>query len=107
GLVLLVLALAVPLFVVGRARRNPLGAAALGAYVAFLAHAGVDWDWELPAVTLTALACAAAVLVAARRGEAVAPARSRLRWPALAVALALGAAAFVGAVGHTALDPGG
>ena len=43
--------------------------ASLAAYVAYLAHAGVDWDWEMPAVTLAALACAAALLAAPRERD--------------------------------------
>jgi hypothetical protein len=38
------------------------GAAAAGAYVAFLFHAGVDWDWEMPAVTVAGLACGVALM---------------------------------------------
>jgi O-antigen ligase len=75
GLALLLCALAVPLAAVGAARRNPLAAGALGAYVAFLVHAGIDWDWEMPAVTLAALACGIALLLAAR-GDGRAPARN-------------------------------
>jgi tetratricopeptide (TPR) repeat protein len=66
GLALLLCALGTPLVAVGAARRNPLAAAALGAYVAFLVHAGIDWDWEMTAVTLTGLACGVALLLAAR-----------------------------------------
>jgi O-antigen ligase len=66
GLLLLVAALAVPLRAAVRARQHPLTAAATGAYVAFLVHAGLDWDWEMPAVTLAGLFCGVALLVAAR-----------------------------------------
>jgi O-antigen ligase len=67
GLALLVAAFALPLAAAFRARRHPLAGATFGAYVAFLAHASVDWDWEVPIVTLTGLACAAALLFMARR----------------------------------------
>ena len=67
GLVVLVALLALPLTaVVAARRRHPLAVAAAGAYVAFLAHAAVDWDWEMPVVTVTALVCAVVVLKAAR-----------------------------------------
>ena len=66
GLVLLVLGLAPPLYAAARARGRALVPAAVGAYVAYLVHAIVDWDWELAAVTLAALGCGAAILVAAR-----------------------------------------
>jgi O-antigen ligase len=69
GLVLLLCALAVPLGALRAARRHPLAAAALGAYVAFLVHAGIDWDWEMTSVTLTALVCGVALLIAARGAE--------------------------------------
>jgi O-Antigen ligase len=67
GLCLLVAVFALPLLAAFPARRNPLGPATAGAYVAFLAHASVDWDWEVPVVTLSALMCAAALLFMARR----------------------------------------
>ncbi len=67
GLVLLLAALGLPLAVAVGARADPLTAAALGPYVAFLAHTAQDWDWELPAVTVAALACAVALLLSARR----------------------------------------
>jgi len=69
GLAFLLCALAVPLAAVGAARSHPLAAGALGAYVAYLVHAGIDWDWEMPAVTVAALACGIALLLAARRAE--------------------------------------
>ena len=62
GLALLLVALGAPLVAGVRARGNPLLPGAFGAYVAFLAHAGVDWDWELPAVTLAGLVLAVALL---------------------------------------------
>jgi len=59
GLALLGLALAPPLLAGFRGG----SAAAAGGYVAFLAHAGLDWDWEFPAVTGAGLLCGAALLV--------------------------------------------
>jgi O-antigen ligase len=100
GLALLIAALSVPLVVAAR-RRSALTATAGSAYVAFLAHAALDWDWQLPAVTVAALICAAVVLAASR------PLASRDRPHArralvLASALALVAAAAAG-VGNRAL----
>ena len=70
GLALLACALAIPLAAApAAARRHPLAPAALGAYVAFLLHAGIDWDWEMTSVTLAALACGVAILLAARGSE--------------------------------------
>jgi O-antigen ligase len=66
GLVLLLIVLGAPLAALPRAR-SPAVPAAIGVYVAYLVHAGVDWDWEMPAVTLAALLCGAAVLAASRR----------------------------------------
>jgi O-antigen ligase len=68
GLLILLAALAVPLLALRRAQ-NPIAAAAAGAYVAFLVHAGVDWDWELPAVTVVGLVAGAVLIVASRRAE--------------------------------------
>jgi hypothetical protein len=102
GLALLVVALAPPLLAAVRARNRALVAPACGAYVAYLAHAIVDWDWELPAVTLAALACGAAVLVAARRevpGFALSP---RLRLAAAVAALPLLLFVVIALVGNAA-----
>lgn len=65
GLALLVLALGPPL--VGAFRGA--SAAAVGGYVAFLVHAGVDWDWEMPAVTVAGLLCGAVLLRGASAAE--------------------------------------
>ena len=62
GLGLLLVALGVPLVAAIRARRRTPVPAAAGAYVAFLAHAAVDWDWQLPALTLAALFCGIGLL---------------------------------------------
>jgi O-antigen ligase len=102
GLGLLLLALGVPAAVAIKARRRPLIAAALGAYVAFLVHAGVDWDWEMPAVTLTALLCGSAILAAARRDAA--PLTPRVRGGLLLLLVPLIAFALVGLVGNSALE---
>jgi O-antigen ligase len=96
GLILALAVVAVPLVAVRR--RDPMVAAAAGAYVAFVVHAGVDWDWEMPAVTLAGLFCGAALLVAARPDE-VPPLRRPLRI-GLAVA-ALGLTAFAAVLVRT------
>ena len=62
GLLLLVIALTVPLWTIPKARGIAPTASICGAYVAFLAHAAIDWDWEMPVVTITALLCAGALL---------------------------------------------
>ena len=105
GLALLALALVVPLVAAVRARGDPLAAPALGAYVACLVHAGIDWDWEMPAIILAALFCGASLLQAGRREDA--PLLSnRLRIAGLTAAAALCAFAFAGLVGNTALSDG-
>jgi len=104
GMALLGLALAVPLAAACVARRRALVPAATAAYVAYLAHAAIDWDWELPAVTLAALFCGGAVVIAARRDV---PALSnRARTAGAAAALVVSAFAAVGLLGSTALDDG-
>jgi O-antigen ligase len=91
GFALLLVAVGLPLAAV-RAR-DPLTSAALGPYVAYLAHTAQDWDWELPAVTVVAIACATALLSARRRERPLAqPARLAAGAAALVLAaLALGA----------------
>jgi len=103
GFVLLVLALAAP-FAAARSRRLPLVPVALGAYVAFLVHAGIDWDWEMPAVMLAGFACGAAALVAARTDAPRLGAR--VRYAGAALLVAVGAFAAVTLVGNRALDAG-
>ena len=103
GLVLLLLALGVPLVAAVLARGHPLVPAALGGYVAYLVHAGVDWDWELAALTMTGLVCGVALIAAASRdeGRELPPIA---RGAALASALLLGIVVFVGLVGASALS---
>jgi O-antigen ligase len=62
GLALLLVVLAVPLTVVGRVRRTPLVAAAGGVYVAYLAHAAVDWDWQIVLLTFVLLLSGMSIL---------------------------------------------
>jgi tetratricopeptide (TPR) repeat protein len=101
GLTLLVLALALPVAGALAARHRRLVPAAFGAYVAFLAHAAIDWDWEVPAVTLSALVVGGALLVAARGEHArVVPPQARLAGAAIASVLAL--ATTVALLGHAA-----
>ncbi len=80
GLALLILALLVPVVAAVRARSTAIVPVAFGGYVAWLAHAGVDWDWELLGVTLPALLVGVALVAAARQpgsrslGASLAPA---------------------------------
>jgi tetratricopeptide (TPR) repeat protein len=87
-----------------RARRHPLVAATTGAYVAYLAHTGVDWDWELPSITLVALLCGVALL-AAGQGPSVAAflLTARARAAGLAVTAALALFSLIGLLGNHAL----
>ena len=66
GLALVIAALGCPLAAAVRLRGDPVVVPAVGAYLAFVMHAAVDWDWQLPAVTVAALGCGAAVLLRAR-----------------------------------------
>jgi hypothetical protein len=104
GLILLVGALALPLSVLGAARRHPLVPAAAGAYAAYLIHTGVDWDWELPAVTLTGLLCGACLLIAARRSHRSRRLSPSTRWTGVAALVVAAGFAAVGLVGNTALS---
>jgi O-Antigen ligase len=104
GLILLIGALALPLSVLGIARRHPLVPGAAGAYAAYLVHTGVDWDWELPAVTLTGLLCGTCLLVAARSSQRSPRLSSSARWIGVAALVAATGLAAVGLVGNTALS---
>jgi O-antigen ligase len=102
GLVLLLIVFATPVIAAFDARREPLAVGALGAYVAYLVHAGVDWDWELTGVTVPALACGVA-LVALRPRTSTRGVPSRgVRFAAAAGAIALAGVALVGLVGTSA-----
>jgi hypothetical protein len=102
GLAVLLVALGTPLVAGLRTRHEPLTPAVLGAYVAFLVHAGVDWDWEMPSVTLMGLVCGGVLLVTARRAPLVAI-TGKPRTVVLASAVALTAFSVVGLVGNRAL----
>ena len=102
GLVLLAGALALPLAAAARARCSREPPAALGAYSAYVLHAGVDWDWELPGVTLVALVSGVSLLAAARPERLGSPSRP-LRVTAVALVLALSALAFVSVLGNVPL----
>jgi O-antigen ligase len=102
-LALLLVALGAPLVAALGARREPLAVGAFGAYVAYLAHAAVDWDWELLGVTVPALACGVALLALRPEHSAPVVPGPRLRIAGAAVAIALAVPAFVGLVGSSAL----
>jgi tetratricopeptide (TPR) repeat protein len=102
GLVLLLIVLGAPLVAAFGARREPLAIGALGAYVAYLAHAGVDWDWELTGLTLPALGCGVALLaLRPTASEPLVPGPG-LRFAGAAAAIALAGVALVGLVGASA-----
>jgi hypothetical protein len=105
GLLLLLCALGIPLAAAGAARAQPLAPAALGAYVAFVLHAGIDWDWEMPAVTLAALFCGGGLLLAAR-GEETPPLRGPWRALGVSVAASLCALSLLGFAGNRAAAAG-
>ncbi len=65
GLLLLVALIAVPVAAAFRARGRELVPLTLGAFVAWAAHAGIDWDWALLGVTAPALLCGVALLKSA------------------------------------------
>jgi hypothetical protein len=103
GLALLLAGLLAPLAALVR-RRRALSGVAAGVYLAFLAHAGVDWDWQMPAVTLAALFCGAAVLASTRGDDPSSAAVPRaLRIGGIALAIALAAFAFVSLRGNSAV----
>jgi hypothetical protein len=104
GLALLLTMLAIPLTAaLASARRQSLALPAVGVYVAFLAHAAVDWDWEMPAVTAVALVAGALLLVSARplqqRSRAVS---LRVVAPSVAGSVALAVVTAVALAGNSA-----
>jgi O-antigen ligase/Flp pilus assembly protein TadD len=102
GLALVLVVLGVPLVAAFGARREPFALGAVGAYTAYVVHAGIDWDWELTGLTLPALACGVALLVLrpSRAAPFVPP--TTFRVGGVALALALIAVAIVGLVGASA-----
>jgi O-antigen ligase len=99
GLLLLLAMLLAPLRGALARRRAPYVPAAVGAYAAFLVHAGLDWDWELPAVVVAALSCAAAGTAAGL--EPGRPLGRAVRGALLAVSAAFAACAIAGARSNT------
>jgi hypothetical protein len=106
GLAAFVLLLAPALVGAVRARANPLIPAALGAYVAFLLHAAVDWDWQVPAVTVVALMAAVVILVQARGAGAI-KLDAAPRWVGGGLFVLVGALAALGLAANHALSDGG
>jgi hypothetical protein len=106
GLAALLAALALPLAAAARARRRPLVPLALGAYVAYLVHAGADWDWELTGVTAAALLCGVALLKS--EGRPAAPVRRvlGLRVALVALGLVLAGTALPGLLSASGLAAG-
>jgi O-Antigen ligase len=105
GLVSVVLLLTPALVAAVRSRSNPLTPAALGAYVAFIVHAAVDWDWEVPAVMVPAL-ITGAVLLAQSRGPAPIRLGAGLRWVTGTTLALITAVCGLGLAGNHALSAG-
>ena len=103
GLALIVAALLMPFGAVLTARRHPVIPFAVAAYVALVAHIGVDWDWEMPVVILSGLFCAAAILIAGRREQTAAEIPVPVWLGALVIVVAAGVFAFAGFMSSNAL----
>jgi hypothetical protein len=104
GLALLLVVFVTPLVALRHARRHPLVPAGVGAYGAFLVHAGVDWDWELPAVTLAGLLAGASIFLFARRWRPPRPLSLSTRVVCATAAVAAAVFAGVGLLGNSALS---
>jgi O-antigen ligase len=89
GLLLLMTGLVSPVLGAFRARGRELIPLAFGAYVAWAAHAGVDWDWELIGITIPALLCGCAILAAGREGVRPVATSARVAGATLLVVLSL------------------
>jgi O-antigen ligase len=93
GLVLLVATLSLPLLAVrGHRPQTPLRASLIGAYLAFLVHAGFDWDWDVPAVGGVAVLIGCALILVGRRTAPTPPRNRRLGIAGLFATLAVAAA---------------
>jgi tetratricopeptide (TPR) repeat protein len=103
GLAFLLTTLGVPLVAALRTRHDPLVPGALGAYVAYVAHAGIDWDWEMTGVTLSALFCGVAIVLTSRRPRDRQSLPAPLRTASLAAVLVLAGVALVGLIGNSAV----
>lgn len=102
GLIALLGALAAPLAVLRRRLPTTIAAAG-GAYVAFLLHAGLDWDWQMPAVTVTGLICGGCLLAARRDPRAPSPRSRRSADVALVCSALLALGAGAAAIGNHAV----
>jgi O-antigen ligase len=102
GLVLLATALVMPLAAVIRARRARYVAPAGGAYLAWIAAAGLEWHWEMVALTMTALLLGGAALLAAER-RPVQPLPARARVPLVGLGVVASLFAVWSLVGNQAL----
>jgi O-antigen ligase len=102
GVGLLVAMLLVPLVASVRARRSRYTAPATGAYLAWLAAAGLDWHWEMVGVTLVAVLAGCVGLVASERGSAMRMG-SRSRGALIGLAVTLSIFAVWSLVGNQAL----
>ena len=69
GLAILVAALLVPLVAAIRSRRSRFVAPACGAYLAWVAAAGLDWHWEMVGLTTTALIVGSVGMLASERSS--------------------------------------
>jgi hypothetical protein len=103
GLSLLLLAFSIPIFAAIKVRRHPLVPVALGAYTAFLVHAGVDWDWEMPALAIAGLLCGVAILVVARSQAETRTLSPRVQIAGVTGVAVVAAFAFVGLMGNLAI----
>jgi O-antigen ligase len=103
GLLFLVAALLIPLVAAIRARSHPLAPFLLGAYLAFILHAGVDWDLEQTGVGVAGLLCGAGLVVAGRGAETSRRLGGPIRYGSLAVVLALAGFALFGQLGNASL----
>ena len=103
GLALVLVAAAIPIVGLLRARREALAPVAAAAYLAFLLHAAVDWDWEMPAVTIAALCCGVALVAWARPAVAGRRLSPLVRVAAVAPLAAVTVFVFVMHAGNTAL----
>jgi O-antigen ligase len=104
GLALLLVALGAPVAAGLRRRDAALAAPLLGAYLAYILHAGVDWDWEMTSVTLAALACGAGLVVLGTDRDRSVRLTRPFRLAAGALAIAVAGFGLVFALGATALS---
>jgi hypothetical protein len=102
GVITLVITLIAPVLAGIRARHHPAVPVAVGVYVAYLFHTGIDWDWLLPMLTMAAIFTACALLSA--DAETQPALHGSAQWVLAGTGLAVAVIATFGLIGNRQLS---